>query len=223
MKSLHSSHANLPASSPSDLSARFPQPFYERPTLHVCRDLLGAYLFHQTRDGLIGGRIVEAEAYLGPDDLGAHSSGGRRTQRNEVMYGPRGRAYIFIIYGMYWCFNIVTGVNQKPQAVLIRALEPVVGIDLMRERLQSPAHATISSLCRGPGKLCKALGITRALYGEDLSGDTLFLVPGKRIPSSRIGRSPRINIDYAGDWISKPWRLYERSNLCVSGPPRLRL
>jgi DNA-3-methyladenine glycosylase len=212
-----------PAPAPADLCARFPQSFYERSTLHVTRDLLGAYLVHRTPAGLIGGRIVETEAYLGPDDLGAHSSGGRRTTRNEVMYGPRGRAYIFLIYGMYWCVNVVSGIQMRPQAVLIRALEPALGIDLMRANLNSPAHAATSSLCRGPGKLCKALGITRAQYGEELSGDTLFLVPGKRLAAPKVGRSPRINIDYAGEWISKPWRMYERGNPCVSGPPRLRV
>jgi DNA-3-methyladenine glycosylase len=213
-----------PATTTLNLSARFPQSFYERPTLHVCRDLIGAYLLHVTPEGVAGGRIVEAEAYLGPDDLGAHSSGGRRTERNRVMFGPGGYAYIFLIYGMYWCFNVVTGREARPHAILIRALEPVLGIDLMKTRVSAAPHAPRSSLCRGPGKLCRALAITRAQYGEDLSGDRLFLVPGPRVPAARVGRSPRINIDYAGEyWKSKPWRIYERGNPSVSGPPKLRL
>ncbi|MGI8906887.1 MAG: DNA-3-methyladenine glycosylase [Candidatus Sumerlaeaceae bacterium] len=215
--------AHLHPTPPPDLSLRFPQAFYERSTLQVCRDLLGAYLVHNTTAGPVGGRVVEAEAYLGPADQGAHSAAGRRTQRNEVMYGARGRAYVFIIYGMYWCFNVVTGAGQRPQAILIRALEPSLGIDLMKDNLSAPAHVALSTLCRGPGKLCKALGITRDYNSEDLSGNRLFLVPGKRLPAALVGRSPRINIDYAGDWIDKPWRMYERGNPCVSGPPRLRV
>jgi DNA-3-methyladenine glycosylase len=206
-----------------DFSARFPREFYERPTLSVTRDLLGAYLVHRSAEGVTAGRIVEAEAYQGPADLGAHSSGGVMTQRTRAMYGPRGHAYVFLIYGMYWCFNVVTGVRMLPQAVLIRALEPVQGFDLMRQRVNAAPHATISSLCRGPGKLCKAMGITREHYGLDLAGDRLFLVPGKRVAASKVGKSPRINIDYAGDaWINKPWRLYEGGNPCVSGPAKLR-
>ena len=218
-----SNYLSLPAPHPADLETRYTSNFYERPTLRVCRDLLGAYLIHETANGICGGRIVEVEAYLGPEDLGAHSSGGRRTPRNEVMYGPRGHAYIFLIYGMYWCFNVVTGINHRPQAVLVRALEPVLGIDLMKNRLSSQPHVPLASLCRGPGKLCKALGITREYNGEDLAGNRLYLVPGRRLPSSRVGRSPRINIDYAGEWIDKPWRLYERGNPCVSGPAKLRI
>lgn len=208
---------------PADYDARFPREFYERPTLTVTRDLLGAYLVHRSPDGLTAGRIVEAEAYQGPKDLGAHSSGGVMTQRTQAMFGPRGHAYVFLIYGMYWCFNVVSGIKMLPQAVLIRALEPVDGLDLMRQRVNAAPHATIASLCKGPGKLCKAMGITREHYGLDLAGDQLFLVPGKRVPPAKLGKSPRINIDYAGEpWISHPWRLYERGNPCVSGPAKLR-
>lgn len=138
------------------------------------------------------------------------------------MYGEKGRAYVYLIYGMYWCFNVVSGAADKPQAVLVRALEPVDGLDFMRERLGADPTAPDSTLCRGPGKLCRAMAINKAQYGYDLTGDKLYLVPGERVPSARVGRSARINISYAGSYVDKPWRYYVRAHPCVSGPARLR-
>lgn len=204
-----------------DITARYSREFFYQPTLSVTRHLLGSYLLRNTPDGICGGRIVEVEAYQGPRDLGAHSSSGKPTERTRIMYGDGGRAYVYLIYGMYWCFNVVTGPAGLPQAVLVRALEPTHGISQMRERLAAPEKAPVTGLCRGPGKLCKALGITGLEYGADLLGDQLFLVPGKRVPASRIGRSPRINIEYAGAYKLKPWRLFELGNPCLSGPARL--
>lgn len=210
-----------PPRAPENLDERLPRDFFHRPTLEVCRDIIGQYLF-SSHDGIVtGGRIVEAEAYCGPDDLGAHTSGARRTPRNEAMYGPKGHAYIYLIYGMYWCVNAVCGPLDKPQACLIRALEPVVGLDEMRRRHKSE-DADAKTLCRGPGKLCRALGLDKRHYGVDLLKDQLYLLPGGLEPGEEVGTSPRINIDYAGEYIDKPWRFYLRGNPCVSGPARLR-
>ena len=189
--------------------------------MHVAEKLLGCYLVYNGPQGLIGGRIVETEAYMGPDDLGAHSSGGRKTERNRAMYGPRGHAYIYLIYGMYWCFNVVSGTKSLPQAVLIRALEPAFGVPLMRENFVKQ-NGPEAALCRGPGKLCMALGLTKDQYGEDLRGDRLFIVPGKLRKDETMKTSPRINIDYAGEWTSKPMRFYVAANPSVSGPAKLR-
>jgi DNA-3-methyladenine glycosylase len=205
-----------------DLRARLPKAFFGCDTLLVAERLIGCYLFSNGPTGLVGGRIVETEAYLGPDDLGAHSSGGRRTERNKAMYGPKGHAYVYLIYGMYWCANVVCGPKGLPQAVLIRALESTHGLDVMRSRFRNPNGAKDSDLCRGPGKLCVALGITKAQYGADLRGDQLFLVPGTIGSDETVRTSPRINIDYAGEWATKPWRFYVAGHRSVSGPAKLR-
>lgn len=203
-----------------DLAGRFPPEFYARPTLTVCRSVIGSYLVHASEKGTTAGRIVEAEAYLGPHDKGAHSFGGRPTERTRAMFGDKGHAYVFLIYGAYWCFNIVCGPAGKPQAVLIRALEPALGLDLMRARIGKP-DAPAESLCRGPGKLCLTMGITKELYGEDLRGDRLFLVPGRPRRGETIARSVRLNIDYAEEYIHKPWRFFIQGNRSVSGPRRM--
>jgi DNA-3-methyladenine glycosylase len=154
---------------------------------------------------------VEAEAYRGPADRAAHSYGGRRTARTEVMFGPAGHAYVFFVYGMHWHFNIVSGQVGQPEAVLIRAVEPLEGIELMRarrERARAPVELT-----NGPGKLCQAFGIARALYGADLTKGALYLTDG---PSARIGRSARIGVDYAGEWAARPWRFFDADSAYVS-------
>lgn len=217
-------HRELPEFGHPDFSPlqAIPHEFYERDTVEVCRDLIGAYLVHVSEEGETAGRIVEAEAYCGPEDRGAHSRGGKPTVRTRAMYGPRGHAYIFLIYGAHWCFNIVTGTPPMPQAVLIRALEPAAGLDLMRARVAARPGTADSKLCQGPGKLCRALGITGALYGENLTGETLYLVPGGLRPGERVAASPRINIDYAGEWAARPWRFYIPGHPAVSGPKALR-
>jgi DNA-3-methyladenine glycosylase len=182
--------------------------------LVVARDCNGKILVRRTSEGLIGGRIVETEAYRGPLDLAAHSSRGR-TKRTEAMFGPPGRAYVYLLYGISWAFNIVVAREGEPHAVLVRALEPVLGQELMAARRNFPTDARL--LTNGPGKLCQALGITRDDYGRDLAGDDLFLFDG---PCGKIGRSPRINVDYAGAWSARPWRFYERGNRFVSVKPR---
>jgi DNA-3-methyladenine glycosylase len=182
---------------------RVPSSFFTQGTLKVARALIGMRLVRQDRGTLRVGRIVETEAYLGPRDRAAHSSRGR-TARNEVMFGPPGHAYVYFIYGIWNCMNVVTARTGIPQAVLVRALEPVQGI---------------TGRSCGPGLLCRALRIDRRLNGIDLSGDLLWLSPGvapaRRL---RIGRSPRIGVDYAGEWARRPWRFFDRDSACISRP-----
>lgn len=203
------------------MEQRFAPDDYAMPTLRLCRRLLGSWLVHCSADGLCAGRIVEVEAYLGPHDKGAHSCGGAPTTRTAAMFGDKGRAYVYLIYGMYWCFNIVTGPPDKPQAILVRALEPVTGLDLMRVRHGRP-HERDHALCQGPGKLCRALAISKEHYGEDLRGSRLFVAPGSLAPGERIATSPRIGIAYAEEYVMKPWRFYVRGNACVSGPAAMK-
>ena len=172
---------------------------------------------HDTPDGRAAGRIVEVEAYRGPADRAAHSSGGHRSARNEVMYGPAGHAYVYFVYGMHHCVNVVTQGPGVPEAVLLRALEPLDGLDLMRRRRGLP-DAPEWRLCRGPGALCQALGIARGENGADLRRGPLRLVAGPPVPARDVARSPRIGIDYAGPDVARPWRFYVRGVRAVSGP-----
>ena len=185
--------------------------FYARPVLTVARDVIGKVLVHETEDGRVAGRIVEAEAYRGPQDRAAHSFGGRRTKRTEAMYGPPGHAYVFFVYGMHWHVNLVTTSVGAPHAVLIRAVEPVEGLELMAERRGVAVSSPL--LTNGPGKVCEAFGIDARRYGADLCRGPLVLIDG---PRSKIGRSARIGIDYAGAWALRPWRFFERENRYVS-------
>lgn len=185
--------------------------------LRVARDCIGAILVHDSPYGRLSGRIVEAEAYRGPLDRAAHSYGGRRTARTEVMFGPPGHAYVFFVYGMHWHFNLVTTREGAPEAVLIRAVEPLEGVELMAERRGLAADRR--ELTNGPGKLCQAFGIARELYGADLTRGPLFLAQGARC---KVLRSARVGVDYAGDWAEKPWRFYDPSSRYVSPHPRSR-
>jgi len=194
---------------------RLPRSFYDRPVLVVARECIGKVLVHASPEGVTAGRIVEAEAYRGPEDLAAHSAGGRRTRRTEAMFGPPGHAYMFLLYGMHWAFNIVTGREGQPHAILIRAIEPLFGLALMAKRRGVEPNSV--QVTNGPGKLCHALGLDGAAYGVDLCGEKLHLRDGARV---KVGRSPRINVDYAGEWAELPWRFYERGNRYVSVPPR---
>jgi len=189
--------------------------FYTRPNvLAVARDLLGKLLVVPTPGRKrVSGRIVEVEAYRGPQDRAAHSFGGRRTKRTETMYGIGGTAYVFFVYGMYYQFNVVTNNAEAPHAVLIRAVEPVEGIELMRQRRHGqPDH----NLTNGPGKLCIALGIDRTLDAADLLGEKVWLEPGDKVSRSLIATGPRIGIDYAEGWKDKPWRFWVKDNPYVS-------
>jgi DNA-3-methyladenine glycosylase len=185
-------------------SPKPPHAFFESGTLTVARALIGMHLLHDDGHTVRAGRIVETEAYLGPRDLAAHSSRGR-TPRTEIMFGPPGHAYVYFIYGFWHCLNVVTGAPGVPHAVLVRALEPLGGLD---ERTW------------GPGLLCRALHIDRRLNGADLRGDMLWIErPPAGTPPARIARSTRIGVDYAGDWAHRPWRFFDRSSPFVSSAP----
>ena len=196
--------------------------FYLRDALIVAKDLLGNQLVHETPDYRIIGKIVETEAYIGTIDKASHAYGGRRTMRNEVMYHRGGISYVYLIYGMYHCFNVVTEPKGKASAVLVRAVEPVEGIEHM-SRLRYDIEPSCLSpkqklgLCNGPGKLCISLGIGKAENGLDLRGSTLYINDMKNEPFN-IKASPRINIDYAEEYIDKPWRFYIEGNKYVSKP-----
>lgn len=179
--------------------------------------LLGKLLCHETREGLAAGMIVEAEAYCGPEDDAAHSFGGRRTARTEAMFGPPGRAYVFSLYGMHCCFNVVTGPEGCPQAVLIRALEPVEGLALMASRRGT---ADPLQLCSGPGKLCQAMAIGKGQYGLDLFGSELFLAEYRDFSPEEILVSPRVNVDYALGYRDRLWRFFVKDSPFVSRVPR---
>ena len=198
-------------------SRKLTRGFYARPVLLVARECIGKILVHRTAQGIAAGRIVEVEAYRGPLDLAAHSARGL-TKRTAAMYGPPGHAYVYLLYGINWALNLVTTADGKPHAVLIRAIEPTRGIALMARRRRKPPDSR--ELTNGPGKLTNALAITGADYGRDLCGGRLYLEQDCELPVGRIGRSTRINVDYAGHWASKRWRFYERGNRYVSVAPR---
>jgi DNA-3-methyladenine glycosylase len=193
--------------------------FYQGDTLAVARELPGKLLVHESPDGVTAGRIVEVEAYIGPDDRAAHSYNNRRSKRTEIQYGPGGYAYVFRIYGMYNCFNIVTQAPGRPEVVLVRALEPVAGLELMARRRKiadiGPGH--LSKLTGGPGRLCQAMEITMRQYGSNLCSGCLYLLDdGTSVSDQDILATPRINIDYAGEARDHLWRFIIRGNPCVS-------
>ena len=190
--------------------------FYQRDTITVAKDLLGKILIHESSEGITAGRIVETEAYRGPEDQAAHSSGGRRTARNEIMYGPKGYAYVYFIYGLYYCFNLTAGdVAGKPEAVLLRALEPVEGEDLMA-KCRGAKQAKFNGLTNGPSRLCIAMGITKAQNKLDLTAPPLYIKDAALVPQEDIVETTRVGVDYAGDWKNKHWRFYIKGNKFVS-------
>jgi DNA-3-methyladenine glycosylase len=186
-----------------ELVSPLPRRFYARPAVVVALDLLGSYLVHDGPRGRQIGRIVETEAYAGLDDRASHAARGR-TPRTAIMFGPPGFAYVYLVYGMYHCLNVVVDECGYPAAVLVRALEPVVGVEL------SPS---------GPGRLCRALGIDRRYNGADLTSGPLYLAGGTR-PPERVIAARRVGVDYAGAWAPKPRRFYLASNPWVSRPGR---
>jgi DNA-3-methyladenine glycosylase len=187
---------------PASLERALPRSFYDRDTETVARELLGKLLAHRVGEELRVGRIVETEAYLGPHDLASHSSRGR-TARTEVMFGPPGHAYVYLIYGMHHCLNVVTGPEGQASAVLLRALEPVRNVE---------------GRTKGPGLLCRALGIDRRLNGHDLLSDDLFIAPSAAVEGEapEIVVRPRVSVDYAGEWAARPLRFYLSGNPHVS-------
>ena len=173
--------------------------FYLRDGLTVARELIGKKLVTNLRGELTSGIIVETEAYMGAIDAAAHSYRGK-TERTKIFYGAGGFVYVYLIYGMHICTNVVANVENVPEAVLIRALEPVDGVEIMKRRR---GKNNLRDLCSGAGKLSQALGITKEFYGADLCGEEIFIEDGEKLP---VVTTPRINIDYAGEAADYPWR-----------------
>ena len=194
---------------------KLPREFYARQNvLTVARELLGKLLVVPANNGSrVSGMIVETEAYRGPEDRASHAYGGRRTKRTETMYQLGGTVYVYFVYGMYYQFNVVTNIRDTPHAVLVRALQPVEGIENMRDRRQTHSDRNLTS---GPGKLCIAMGIDRKLDREDLLGERVWIEEGEKIPRTRIATGPRVGIDYAEEWAEKPWRFWLKDNPFVS-------
>lgn len=182
----------------------------------MAREILGKRLVVPSVSGeRVSGRIVEVEAYLGVEDRAAHSYGGRRTRRTETMFGLGGRAYVFFVYGMHHQFNVVTGHEGQPHALLVRAVEPSEGIELMRERRSVAKDRELTS---GPGKLCRALGIDLSFDNEDLvAGRRVWLEEtGESYTPEEIASGPRIGVAYAAEDALKPWRFWLKGNEYVS-------
>lgn len=193
----------------------FPTSFYRRDTITVARQLLGQRLVHVVNGQRLSGRIVETEAYLGLNDRACHSFGGRRTTRVESMYLEGGHAYVYLIYGMHYCFNVVTRDTSHPEAVLIRALEPDENIEAQRRN--RPVRRDVD-LSNGPGKLCRALDVDKRLDGSPLHGPDIFVERTARnfLRESEIIASPRIGVDYAGADALRLLRFSIRNNPYVS-------
>lgn len=189
--------------------------FYQRTDVaQVARELLGKVLYSQV-DGLVtSGMIVETEAYSWKE-RGCHAYNNKKTQRNEVMFKDGGRAYVYLCYGIHNLFNIVTNFEGVAEAVLIRALEPLDGMEIMKERMHTEKSVGIT---RGPGKLSKAMAIDRSDNGQSLVDGTLWVEEGQRVVKSKVVASPRIGIDYAGVDAALPWRFFIKDNPWVSGP-----
>ena len=194
---------------------KIPREFYLRDdTLRISRELLGKLLVVKDDAGnRVSGMIVETEAYMGDIDRAAHSFSGRRTARNEITYAIGGHVYVFFIYGMYYQLNFVTGAVDTPHVALIRGIEPVEGIEIMRARRGRMPDKNLTS---GPGKLTIAFGIDRGFNGEDLLGDKIWLEEYKTFPDNEIAAGKRIGIDYALEYAEKPWRFWVKDNPFIS-------
>jgi DNA-3-methyladenine glycosylase len=186
-----------------------PVRFYDRATEVVARELLGAILEHRTPDGMVRGRIVETEAYTGPDDPACHAAAGI-TPRTRILYGPPGMSYVYFVYGMHWCFNAVTREEGHGSAVLVRAVEPVAGLPLMRRRRCVSRDVDLTS---GPARLCDAFAITGDQNGVRLDRGPLRILKGDDVPDEKVLVTPRIGIKKAADW---PLRFLVRDNPFVS-------
>lgn len=199
------------------MSDRLDRTFFRRGVVRVARALLGQRLVRVVDGCRVAGLIVEVEAYLGVADRAAHTYNGRRTTRNASMWGDGGYAYVYFTYGMHHCMNVVAGGSGQPVAVLLRALEPVEGLEVMRCYRKKARFDT--DLCSGPAKLCEALAVDRGLDGADLvHGESLFLerVRRRAYLSSHISAAARVGVGYAEDWACKPLRFYLRGNPHVS-------
>lgn len=204
-------HSGAPSCRRLAMTEVLPRAFYERPAEVVARDLLGALLLSTVDGERCVVRIVETEAYTGPEDDASHAAARiGRTARNEAMFGPPGQAYVYRIYGIHWCLNAVTDRVDHPAAVLIRSAEPVEGIEIARRRR---ANRPFTELMKGPGNLCAALGISGELNDHDLSQPPLQILAGERVPEEGVRRGPRVGISRAAHL---PLRFWERGNSYVS-------
>ena len=186
--------------------------FYERDAVTLANELLGKVLVHKSGAGITSGIIVETEAYVGPEDRAAHTWNNRKTSRTKIVFGAGGYAYVYMIYGKYYCFNVTANVVGVPECVLVRALEPLEGIEIMQARRKTQR---LLSLCSGPGRLCSAMGITGELYGEDLCGGRLYILENE-YPNMKAVASTRIGIDYAEEYREYLWRFSISGNKYVS-------
>ncbi len=202
-----------PTARRSRLGPPLPARFYDRPTELVARDLLGVVIQCTTAEGVTRARIVETEAYTGPEDPACHATAGLTT-RTAHLFGPPGRAYVYFIYGMYWCFNAVTRECGHGAAVLVRAVHPLAGVDIMQRR--RPRVRRPFDLTNGPGKLCLAMGITGAMTGTSLRDGPVVLRTGAPVADDDVVVTPRIGITRAADW---PLRYYVRDDPYVSATP----
>lgn len=190
--------------------------FYNRDAQIVAKELLGKVMVRKTSEGVVKGRIVEVEVYKGTEesmDYACHAFPMKRTGRTEIMFGEAGHAYIYLIYGMYSCINIVCNEENVPECVLIRALEPVDGIELIRKRRK---QEKLTALCSGPGKLCQALALTREENGLDMCGEVFFVEESEKFSDFEMIESKRINIDYAKEAVDFLWRYTIKGNLFLS-------
>jgi DNA-3-methyladenine glycosylase len=207
-------------------SSRLPRSFFLRDVVTVARGLLGQKLVRVCDGERLAGIIVETEAYLGIPDKAAHTVGGRRTARNEAMWQVGGTLYVYFTYGMHHCMNVVAQAEGEPVAALIRALEPVEGLDAIRANRQAGRRPRATplrprDLCSGPAKLCQALAIDRGLNGADLvaSGEIFIERTRKRaFPAAQIATGPRVGVAYAEEWADRPLRFCLRDNPHVSKP-----
>jgi len=207
---MDSNPSDQPTRAPGDLD-RMPREWFARDARSVARDLIGHELVRILPDGtLLGGIITETEAYVGPEDLASHAKGGHRSPRNESMWGQPGTAYVYFTYGMHYCFNIACYRADHPAAVLVRAIDPTRGIEIMREnRSRRPRKRPLpdAQLCDGPAKLCQALAIDKSLDAEDfLQSAQLAIVRGESLKDERVECTARIGIGAGHDWVHKPLR-----------------
>ena len=193
------------------------QPYYCNPdTLQLSKDLLGKKLVTNIDSKLTSGIIVETEAYLGVEDQASHAYGGKKTNRTNVMYHKGGVAYVYLCYGMYSLFNIVCNIENIPHAILIRAIEPISGVDIMCKRRNNSSIQSYN-LTNGPGKLCQALGINKTLNFKSLEGSTVWIEDvNNKVFDKNILSVPRIGVDYAGEDTKLPYRFYIKNNKWIS-------
>lgn len=197
---------------------KLPYSYYLNPdVLFLAKDLLGKVLYTQINGEITAGIIVETEAYFGIDDKASHAYGDRRTNRTEIMYSRGGVSYVYLCYGIHYLFNVVTSVENEPHAILIRAIEPLEGKEIMERRRNMPAEkAAISS---GPGSTAKALGITLSLNTKDLDGEEIWIEDHNiRYAPTDIAEVPRVGIAYAEEHALLPWRFFVKENKYVSKP-----